>query len=314
MVGSPLTGQPSQPDATSFRLGTIVRDSAGKLQVSVGGVILPARWADLVVAPNDAVLVVLVAGPKGQAEAIVMCRTAARPLPGTGVVSAVPAGSPTITVTTAEGPVVARFIGSYTPTLGDNVVLSWEASQATVQGTVGFIPSGEVVPNAPAPPPGGASAGTQVFPAIDSGTFEVGARWNATFGQDVVQGSYGGRTSTGAWFYGTAPSSLAGRSISGARIYLAPRRRMGNYNAAATIHIYAHNSPSRPEGEPSRVTGAHDVPLPPGFSGDWIPIPPAFAALVVAGGGIAIAGNPYAGILGRGNNPQSGALEITWAS
>lgn len=312
---NPLMGEASPLPQTTTRQGQIV-SVGGDLQVNVGGVVLPARWADpLTVVAGDPVLVLLTSWPTGQSEATVLCRTANRPRAGRGTVTSVPVGSDTISVSTEEGSVEAYFVATYSPTIGDLVLLSWTASDATVIGEVGVIPAPPPPPAPPSAPPPPQAAGTSTFAAIDSATFNVGAGWNdRTFGSDVVQGPYGGRSSTGSWFYGTGPSSLAGRSIVGARIYLAPRRRMGDYNNAATFHLYAHNASSRPAGEPTRVVGPFDITLPRGYGGGWHNIPGNLVAVVIAGGGISIAGSPYAGVLGRNADAQSGALSLDWTT
>lgn len=315
----PLLGELAPSSSTRVLLGDVA-SVEGALVARLGGVPQSARWSQgYYPTVGDAVAVLVTAGATGQSSNLVLCKVGASPAvapPIEATVEAVPAGSPTITVA-ADGVSFDAKVAYPSPTIGDLVLLTWRGSVAYAISLIGATaPPAPPPPTAgPQPPPGGATTGTLSVPAIDSGTFQVGAGWNdRTFGSDVVQGSYGGRTSTGAWFYGTSPSSLAGRTIQGARIYLAARRRMGNYNDAVTIHLYAHNAASRPGGEPSRTTGPFDVTLPAGFNGDWVSIPTAFAAAIVAGGGISIAGNPYAGIIGRLGNPQSGAVAIDWTS
>lgn len=315
----PLLGEPTPMPQTTFRQGLIVSE-AGELVVTVGGVVLPARWADpLVVAAGDPVMVALTSWPTGQSEATVMFRTSARPRAGRGVVTSAPVGSDTISVDTDEGAVEAWFLGSYTPTIGDTVLLSWEASRATVLGEVGAIPASDAPPpGAPAPPPGAATSGFDVFPATDAGSFNassgVWATGYAPNASSVVQGSYGGSPAfTGAWFYGTAPSGLAGTSISRLQIWIAPRVRMGDYNNAAPLHLYVHTSTARPAGDVSRVAGPADFLVPPGFGGGWVDLPAGWGPIIVAGGGIGIAGGPYVGITGRAGHPQSGAVRLDWS-
>jgi hypothetical protein len=314
VLPDPILGAPTERPSSSVRLGTVVRDDDGRLVVATGGVVIPARWADpVVVDEGDAVLVVLAGGPTGQSEAIVQCRVTARPRPGQGEVTEVPVGSSTIVVATAEGTVQARFVASYSPTLGDVVALSWEASQATVLGEVGSVPAPTPPPAPPKPPPPKPQTGVSWFTAIDSGTARVGGSWNATAGQNLWQGSWPGAGNfAGAWFYGSAPRSLIGRTITRVRLHVGARRRMGNYNATIPLHLYLHNQAVRPGGDVIRIAGPHDIQMPPNWGGGWVDIPTGWASTLVLGGGISIAGNPYGGVQGRGENPQSGVLEFTW--
>lgn len=317
----PLFGEVAASASTRVLLGDVV-DSGGALVARLGGVPQSARWNQgYYPAAGDAVAVLVTAGATGQSSNLVLCKVGAGPAilpPAEALVTAAPAASPTITVS-SEGASFEAKVAYPSPAIGDLVLLTWRGSVAYAISLIGATAPPEPPPpiEGPQPPPGGATSGTLTAPAIDSGTYQVGAGWNdRTFGSDVIQGSYGGRTSTGSWFYGTTPSSIAGRPLAASRIYLGPRRRMGNYNAAATLHLYAHNAPSRPGGEPTRTVGPFDISLPAGFAGGWldVPISTGIPAAVIAGGGVSIAGNPYAGVVGRLGDPQSGAFAFDWTS
>jgi hypothetical protein len=107
---------------------------------------------------------------------------------------------------------------------------------------------------------------------------------------------------------------LQGKNISRIRLHLPARLRVGTYNSAATIHVYAHTSGSRPGGDVSRVVGPHDISIPPGFGGGDFDLPLTFAAAIAGGGGISIAGDPYAGFNSRLDDPTSGRLILNWSS
>lgn len=312
MLRDPLLGEATPLPTTELRLGqaSIVD---GTMQVVVGGLVQSCRYMDpTVLADGDPVIVAFMGGATGQSEAVVIGRTTARPRPGDGQVTAVPGGSSTITVATAEGNVSARFVASYSPAVGDQVIIDWQSALPTVTGKVGATAAPAPPPGRPSPPPGGATSGTSTFAAIDSGTARVGSGWNSPSGQNLWQGARGGPAFAGAWFYGTAPMSLQGRAITGARLFIGARRRMGNHNDPATLHLYGHTSTHRPGGDVSRTVGPADVGMPPGWGGGWVNIPGPIAARVIAGGGIGIAGNPYAGVAGRGENPMSGTLSLDW--
>ncbi len=305
-----------QPTVTTFP-GVIVNTGGGILGVNVNGNILPARWADpLVVAAGDTVLVEISGGATGQGAAFVKCRLTAAPRPGTGTVKTVPASSPTITVTGTDGTdYTATFASSYTPTVGDNVILAWNASIPTVLGNVGSTaaPPTPATPVTPPPPP--PQTGQNSYPATDSDTIWPAGGWGswAGGGGHVYQGgsSYGGPV-YGAWFYGGTTAELVGRTITRIQFRVPSRRNIGSYNSPITMHIYAHTSPTKPGGDVSRVAGPFDVTIQPGSGGGYIDISTSFAAALQGGGGISIAGEPYAGFNGRTTQPDSGILIIDW--
>ena len=316
---NPLLGQPAGSSSSLLRFGDIVL-AGTSLTLSVDGLVQSARWVQgYVPALGDAVAFVVTRDQEGQSSNLVLGKVAATSspvLPDEALVTSVPASSATITVAIDGTSYTAKFVGT-APAVGDRVLLEHRRGMVYVVGKVGTTAAPappEPPPAPPAPPPTGPTSGTATFGATDSATARVGSGWNSPSGQTVIQGSYGGVTYAGSWFYGTAPSSLGGRTIAGARVYLAARRRMGSYNDPVTIHLYAHTSTSRPGGDVSRVVGPHNVTLPPGWGGGWVDIPVSLAAQVVAGGGLGIAGNPYAGLDGRGDNPQSGAVQIDWTA
>lgn len=299
-------------------MGQVVTDDDGVLQVAVGGMVQEASWADpLIVQDGDGALVVYTGGATGQAQAVVLATPTDRPRPARGTVLVVPPSSDTITVTSPEGQFVADFLSSYTPVLGDHVRLMWSGSGTpTVLGRVGVTPTPPPPPKPPPPPPRPPQTGHASFAAVDSGTFQVGSGWNDGygFGQNLTQGAWGSVSYTGAWFYGPAPrDALNGRTVTGMRFFVPPRRRIGNYNSPMALHLYLHSSPWRPGGDVQRIDGPYDVVLDANSGGGWVDLPTIWGQhLADNGGGIGIAGNPYGGVLGRGEFPQSGALEIHW--
>jgi hypothetical protein len=288
----------------------------GDLGVNVWGNVLPARYADpLVVNVGDTVVVDLMAGPTGQSEAVVSGKLTPAPRPGTGKVTTVPPSSPTITVTGTDGiGYTAYFVGSYTPTVNDNVILAWNAATPTVTGKVGATatPPAPAQPVPPPPPP--PQTGTSTYQATDSDTIWPSGGWGswAGGGSNVYEGgaSYGGPV-YGAWFYSGSPAELAGRTITRIRFNTGQRRNVGSYNTAANVNFYAHTSPNKPAGDVTRAVGPNAVTIAPGFNGT-IDLPLTFAATLQAGGGISIAGEPYAGFNGRNTQPDSGLLTIDW--
>lgn len=290
----------------------------GVLGVNVWGNVIPARYADpIVVNAGDTVVVDLMHGPTGQAEAVVSGKLTTAPRPGTGTVTVVPASSATITVTGTDGAAyTAYFVSSYTPVVNDNVILAWNAATPTVTGKVGAT----APPPAPAPPvlppPAPATSGQSWYAATDSATWTPSfGSWDswAGGGGNVYQGgaAYGGPT-YGAWFYSGSPAELTGRTITRVQFKVPARRNVGSYNSSVVINVYAHTSANRPGGDVTRTTGPYNVTVLPGFGGGYVDLPTTFGPVLAAGGGISIAGEPYAGFLGRNSQPDSGNIVLDW--
>ena len=284
----------------------------GIRKVNVGGNVLEARWADpLIVADGDSVTVDVTAGATGQASVFVLGRTTTQPRPKTGKVTAIPAGSPTITIQADDGKTYnAEFIGTYQ--VGDNVHLDWGAGLPRVMGKVTTTPAAPPPDPTPPPPPAPTSGSTSGT-ATDSGTYWGPGGWRswAGGGYRVMQGSYGAGPVFGAWFYGTKFKALTGRTIKRVRLRTGARQAVGGYNAPAVFHFYAHTSPAMPGGDVNRVSGPHNVTIQPGQGPADITLPLSFAATVIAGGGISIAGEPYAAMNGI-DQPDSGRLIFDW--
>jgi hypothetical protein len=298
--------------------GVMVTTDAGVLAVNVNGNVLPARWADpLVVAKGDSVLVEINSARAGQGRAFVRCRLTDKPRPGTGTVKTVPPSSPTITVTGSDGvDYTATFVSSYTPVVNDPVILSWNASIPSVVGKITTTAAEAATVPPPVAPPPGSSGGANGVPfwASHSDTYWPSGGWGswAGGGNRVYQGDYGSGQVYGAWFYAGSVAQLAGKTITRIRFKLGSRRPVGASSSPVTVHFYAHTSAHKPGGDVSRTQGPHDVIAQPSQGITEYDLSLAFAPVLQAGGGIAIAGNPYAGFLGVTAQPESGLLLIDW--
>lgn len=305
--------RPSQT-VTTYQ-GTMVM-SGGALAVSVNGSVLPARWADpLVVVAGDMVMVDVTSTRAGQGSAVVRCRLTDKPRPGTGTVKTVPASSPTITVTGTDGiDYTATFVASYTPTVNDPVILSWNAATPSVVGKVTATPAPPPPPPPVPPPPPAPTAGTTNYQASASDTYWPAGGWGswAGGGGNVYQGDYGSGQLYGAWFYAGAGAQLSGTTLTRIRFLLGARKAVGSNNSPVTVHVYAHTSANKPGGDVNRVVGPFDITVQPGQGLTQYDLPLTFAATLQAGGGIAITGNPYAGFLGCTAQPESGLLILDW--
>lgn len=289
--------------------GTVVT-VGGLRMVSVDGQPLRATWADpLVVDDGDVVDVEVSGGVEGQFAAHVPSRTTLQPRPKTGTVSQVPVSSPTIRVDAAGVTYDAEFIGSYA--VNDRVHLDWGAGRPRVIGKVTATDPAVVAP-VPAPvivtPSGQVNAA-----AIRSDTYYGPGGWGswAGGGGHVYQGNYGAGPVFGAWFYGSSFSGLAGKEITRVQFRTGARRGVGASSSPATFHFYAHTSPDRPGGDVNRVAGPFDVSVGAGAGPFTLDLPVSFGAVIAAGGGVAIAGDPYAGMVGL-QQADSGALILDW--
>jgi hypothetical protein len=311
------------PDRTSTTYrGTMVMagepGAAPALAVNVNGNVLPCSWADpLVVADGDPVLVEISSSRSGQGAAFVRSRITDKPRPGQGVVATVPASSPTITVTGSDGATyTATFVASYTPVVGDPVILSWNAAVPSVVGKITTTAAPPAPPAPVVPPPPPSTTGSNPYPATASDTYWSGGGWGswAGGGSNVHQGNYGSGPLTGAWFYAGSPGQLAGKNITRIRFTLGGRRPVGSSNATVTVHVYAHTSSNKPGGDVSRTVGPFDIQVDPGQGPKEYDLPLSFAPVLQAGGGIAIYGDPYAGFYGVNTQPNSGHLIMDWSA
>lgn len=294
--------------------GTVVAGSGG-FAVNVNGNTLPASSIDPVaVSAGDSVLVAVISGATGQAEAVVLGRMANTMRPATGTVAVVPVGSQTITVTGSDGAsYTAYFLSGYTPAVGDNVEMAFVGGYPYVS-KAGTTPVPAPVQTVAAPP-GAASTGTTPFSAFDSATWWGGGGWGSYGRTDhVYSGTWGGSTVNGAWFYNGAGAQLAGRTILGGRFVLGARDiGAGNYNSPASVNIYTHGSATRPGGNVSTLNGPTTVAAQPWQGLTTYPLSTAQAVDFVNGGGIAIFNGDYAAFQGIQANAQSGTVYIDWS-
>lgn len=236
-----------------------------------------------------------------------------RPISGT---IAGAASSGYIPVTTAAGTVQARYAGT-APAIGTLVAILWHGTTPVLlPGTLAPIATDpQPAPDTPAPPPSGAVTGTLLVPAAGSGTWRTGS-WGWASSTDVLQGGspFVSQDSRGGWWYGDAPRAVAGRTITGFRIRLGARLRVGNYNNDAPVHLYLTGDNVRPGADFARVAGPSDAITPPNAAAGWTTLPPAWGqAIADSGGGIGISGAPYLGFAGVGSDPASGQLAFDWA-
>lgn len=278
--------------------------SAGVATVNVAGGVGNLRWVGGYVPVNgDAVLVALTSG-----FAWVLGSIATTGHPATGSVTSIPGGG-VINVNVGGTSMTCAYVTSYSPVVGDTVALDWATSTPRVIGKIATA-AAPTAPPPPAAPPGLPTTGSKTFAAVDAASWRDGT-WRTDTG-DVIQGDapgYAGHPNNGAWFYGSAPTSLSGITVSSAQIWLPA----GSSSVSTpTIHLYRHTSNTRPGTDVSRVSGPYDVTKPWGTAG-WYTLNTAAAqAIVTSGGGISITGTPYSRNNGLSKDGQSGAIKIFW--
>lgn len=290
--------------------GVVVSAADGGFAVNVQGATPPVKWpAGYIQTVGDAVEVLIL---DGAARVLGPSITGARAAEGT--VADAPADG-TVLLDTVHGQVRARYVGA-APAIGTTVFLDWQATTPrllSVDAAAALPESDPVTVDQPAPAPP-SSSGTLTVAALDSGSWNTQyGNWSSFYRTHVVQGSYGGGEVRGAWFVGSAPLRLKGARVTGARVRLGARRRMGNYNAAMDLNLYLHSSVSRPAGDVTRVAGPHSVTLAPGAGPQWVTIPRIWGqTLVDSGGGIGVSGGTYGGVTGIGEDPASGQIALDW--
>lgn len=313
--------------SAGLRKGVIVKDpdAGNALAVNLDGEIVPVAWADpMTIFEGDVVLVAILRSVRGQSEAVAVTRVTDVLRPNIGTVSSVPPGSDRISVIGSDGVTYsAYFVASYVPAVNDKVFMIWSGGVPVIYGEGGATMS-EYTPPAPppvppppvVPPPPKLITGSNTYAAANSGTYTPALsgwdRWRGGGGYVHQGGSAYGAANSGAWFYHGAPKALAGRTITRIQFTLGSRLTVGAYNSPVVVHLYRHGNPTKPAGDVSRIQGPHNVTIPAGAGQRTFDLPLSWAAGILAGGGIGIYGEQYAGFHGRGTQPSSGLLKLYW--
>ena len=321
----------AMPDGSTRRAYGTAHWDGSQWWANINGNLIGARWMDPIQPLQGGQIVVDISREgRGLYSALVLGGYTDQPRPSTGVILAfgvleiVISGEDGVTYTTK------RYLGPLSDyTIADNVYITWDAATPTILGLVNEM---TITPpaNTPLPPGGGDITGTQKTPATASDTWWGPGGWGSYAtsrfgGEDIYSGSYYSGATTGAWFYGPANTVLAGKTIKQARFRIPARLNAGSYNSDATVHLYAHTSQSRPGGDVTRTVGPFDVTVPArytpaghtftaGLSPGWVVLPDSFHAVLIAGGGISISGDPYVGFQSRLKDPESGKLEMDWSN
>ncbi len=292
--------------------GQVVATASGGLAVNLAGATPTVQWpGGYIPQAGDPVRVLLIGDT-----AVVLGPITATERPLIGTVSGAAAGG-YVPVSTTAGTLQCRYAGT-APATSTVVFLDWQATTPRIlsPGAVAATSADVVVPNAPAPPPPSPSSGTLTVPALDSATWNATySSWSSYYGTKVLQGSWSSDALRGAWFYGSAPSRIAGKTITAARLRLGARLHVGSYSSTLDLQLYRHTSGTRPTGDVTRVAGPSAVTIAVDAAAGDVAIPTAWAqAIVDSGGGIGLSGGSYGGVYGVGDDPASGQLSLDWTN
>lgn len=172
-------------------------------------------------------------------------------------------------------------------------------------------------PDNPTPPPPKPTTvtGSKTFTPVETRSRQ-GSKWR-TDNDDVYQGEYGSNGNhTGCAFYGNGPRSLAGATVTSAKIKVR-RKNGGGITAAQTTTLRLVTQKTRPSGAPTLTSTTTGPSLRWGASATFT-VPTAWAQELVDGtaGGLAIfdsGGSPYVILDGHGAYSASFALTISYS-
>jgi hypothetical protein len=180
---------------------------------------------------------------------------------------------------------------------------------------------GRAFPSAPADPlnPAGPSpapaiaVGTTPFAAVETRSYRGSWRTDNDY---VYQGQYGGQGNhTGCAFYGNGPRSLAGATVTSARVQI-HRRNSGGMTAPQATTMRLVTEKTRPAGAPT--LGASTAGPTLGWGGTTsFAVPVSWAQSIVDGtaGGLGFfvaGGSPYVIFSGRSDYGPAFTLSIAW--
>lgn len=171
-------------------------------------------------------------------------------------------------------------------------------------------------PDNPAPPPPKPTTvtGSRTFTPVETRSRQ-GSKWR-TDNDDIYQGEYGSNGNhVGCAFYGNGPRSLAGATVTSAKVKLR-RRSAGGAASAQDTTFRLVTQRTRPSGAPT-LTSSTDGPNLKWGASTTFTIPDSWAQEMVDGtaGGLAIFesdGSPYVILEGRGRYSASFSLTINY--
>jgi hypothetical protein len=158
--------------------------------------------------------------------------------------------------------------------------------------------------------------GKSVFAPVETRSYRTVFTGWRTDNTSVYQGQYGGNGNhTGCAFYGTAPRSLAGATVTSARIQV--QRLSGGAYAAQPTTMRLVTQRTRPSGAPTLTSSTSGPSLAVGATNNSFAIPTSWAQAMVDGtaGGLGFFdsdGSPYVRFAGRGDWGPAFTITINW--
>jgi hypothetical protein len=219
-----------------------------------------------------------------------------------------------VTATIGDTTVSVRVARDLTVAANDLLAVVKHGSQWVALGR--FYETAVTPPdNPPAPPTKPPTTGTLVITPVETRSYRPNFGWR-TDNTDVYQGQYGGMGNhTGMAFYGSKARSIAGATVTSARIRV--RRVSGGTYApqATTMRLSPHRT--RPAGAPTLTSSTSGPSLAVGATNDSFAIPTSWAQDMVDGGSGSLAffdadGSPYVRFAGRGTWSPAFTLTIAW--
>lgn len=231
--------------------------------------------------------------------------------PVQGTVTATGTGVCQVAVSYSSGPraLSCPWVTSYTPTIGDVVLLRWVSGTAVVQGKLSQpLPTALTPPYVPTPPPPALPSGTSgvsIFPAFFTGSSPLTDQINWAPGALTADA-----VTVGAWFYGsTVADSMVGRILDPAR----PPEFYFPHGLAPDGFEFSWVTATYP-GEQS--FGGAGVGMPTWQPG-WVPADVSSVENIVnsrGSFGIGPLSGSKAFMPGINEDPLSGALRIYWVT
>lgn len=198
---------------------------------------------------------------------------------------------------------------------GDVLLVAKFGSQWTaVQRLFTAAPIDPGNPDAPNPKPP-TTSGVTPFAPVETRSYR-NSSWR-TDNDYVYQGQYGGQGNhTGCAFYGNGPRSLAGATVTSARIAV-HRRNSGGITAPQATTMRLVTQATRPGGAPTLGASTAGPTLGWGGTNTGFAIPASWAQSMVDGtaGGLGFfvsGGSPYVIFSGRSDYGPAFTLSIAW--
>lgn len=227
-----------------------------------------------------------------------------------------PASGGLITVTVLGTDVVMLAARDVVFAAGDPVAFIRAGSRwvAVCRTGTAVVPVPVVPSPSPPPPRPTIVTGTKTFTPVETRSRQ-GSKWR-TDNDNVYQGEYGSGNHAGCAFYGSGPRSLAGATVTSARVKLR-RATFGGVTAAQDTTFRLMTDKTRPAGGPT-LGASTDGPNLAWGQATTFTIPTSWAQAMVNGtaGGLCVFeadGDPYVILDGRGRYGSAFALTINYS-